>query len=436
MENKLNQRAIEEYAHVYSNKLVNSFFKNHERIDGGQILSFSSIKQVNLFVLKSLYEQWQRESVKLRSPYFDYEHEQVKEAMKVFLNSLSKHISVARKDFEPLLHRAVVDTLTLTLAPTTYFSREVERHADPLVSISKLKDINKYIQINKILIQAVINELEALRLSEAFAGEVVRLFHNAHHDNKFRITEWFEIMDTFSAVAPVQASELLLEETGLGKGASGKPADEAGLGNFKTPQGYFSSRPTISVQPKYDAGAGNFRGGQDSSYNTAKPASEAEFNKSKAVLEDNAVTARGAEDKSFSSPVVQKEVEEKPVSERSDELQSEKNLNERFNSEQLTLNEKLRREAAKPTLIDHHQRSRIDSIRSAIPLNQRFMLINDLFNGDNISWSLALQELDNSVDHASAMALLRDKYARQYRWNMNDGSVQELISLVERKFPA
>jgi hypothetical protein len=436
MENKLNQRAIEEYAHVYSNKLLSSFFKNHERIDGGQILSFSSIKQVNLFVLKALYEQWQRESVKLRSPYFDYEHQKVKEAMKVFLNSLSRHISVAHKDFEPLLHKAVADTLTLTLAPTTYFSREVERHADPLVSISKLKDINKYIQINKILIQAVINELEALRLPEAFAGEVVRLFHNAHHDNKLRITEWFEIMDTFNAVVPVQAGELLIEESGFGKGASGKPADEAGLGSPKMPQGYFSNKPSINIQPKYDADTGNLREGQGSSFSTAKPVSGAEFNKNKVILEDNAVAARGTENRPSGNPVVQKEIEEKFVSEKSEELEPEKSLNERFSSEPLTLNEKLKREAAKPTLIDHHQRSRIDSIRSAIPLNQRFMLINDLFNGDNISWSLALQELDNSVDHASAMALLRDKYARQYRWNMDDGSVQELISLVERKFPA
>lgn len=404
MENKLNQRAIEEYAHVYSDKLITSFFKNNKRIDGGQILNFSSIRQVNLFVLKSLYEQWQREAVKLRSPFFDYEHEKVKEAMKIFLNSLSKHISIAQKDFEPLLHKAVVDSLTLTLSPISYFTREVERNADPLISVSKLKDIDKYIQFNKILIQTVILDLEGLRMQEAFAGEVVRLFHNAYHDNKFKITEWFSIIDMFNSVAPVEASELFIDEQpGMKKVAAAvKANDEAAKvkaeNSFirRSNQDFFS-RATESDTKFYD------------------PEKES-------LMPQEREMKQPIEEKPEASavPPTPKPAQE-PVT------------NEKQSSEARTLNEKLMQEA-KPTIIDKHQRSRIESIRGAIPLNQKFMLINSLFNGDNISWSMALQELENSISQDEAMTLLHDKYARQYNWNMEDETVQELISLVERKF--
>src|SRR5688572_29161881 len=107
MDNNLSVEKIKSYSIDFANTICNNFFKINNRISGQQILTVTPVKQVNLFILKNLFEEWEKESEKLKSNYFDYENESVKAALQNFLNILSQNISISRRDFEPLLVKSV-----------------------------------------------------------------------------------------------------------------------------------------------------------------------------------------------------------------------------------------------------------------------------------------------------------------------------------------
>ena len=104
-----------ENTELYLKKLVKKIgadtFMGKNTIGGSQILEVTPIKQVNMFIIRALYDRWQKEVNNLRSPYFDYENAEVKVALKEFMNLLSKHISVRQPEFEQLLLTALDQTL-------------------------------------------------------------------------------------------------------------------------------------------------------------------------------------------------------------------------------------------------------------------------------------------------------------------------------------
>jgi hypothetical protein len=443
MENKLNYQAIEEYARAYARKETSSFFSKQDRISGEEILGLSPLRQVNLFVLRRLYEQWQKEAARLRSPYFDYEHTQVREAMKQFLNTLSKHILIGRAEFEPLLVKSVTDTLVLTLAPVEFFSKEVERYADPMVALSKLKELSKYITVNKILIQAVTTEMDMMRMHEAFAGEVVRLFYNAYKDHKFKVTDWYEVIDQLSTVQNVMVSDLLNEEETIKAPLTIRPADEAplylrriregGYGGGKPDEAKLEQEEVQKLSPADpdEERAEDTQSHQEEVHVDRAPETAAEFAPMAPVqepenkpLEIN-VRKTAAEES-------EKAAEVSSVTEKAVNGTHDVPLYEKYAVDKKTLNESLL-QGANATLLDKHQSSKIENIRNAIPLNQKFMLINELFDGDNITWSIALKDLDGAPTEEEARDLLINKWAVQYNWNLENEHVQFLLSLIQRK---
>ena len=134
---KLNKTAILSYSEKFSQIFCDSFFVKEDFISGEQILSLTNIRQVNLFVLKSIFEKWQQESSSLYSPFFDYNIPEVQKALKELMNILSRNISINRENFEPLLTQAVDDTITLLLAPDEYYNRFFQSGEKKKISVKK-----------------------------------------------------------------------------------------------------------------------------------------------------------------------------------------------------------------------------------------------------------------------------------------------------------
>src|SRR5687768_1925565 len=102
----VNLAAVEEYSQSYAKRLSNYFFIDHDHITGKEILKFSDIHQINLFIINGLFDQWQQETAHFKSPYFDYDAEEVREALKAFMDTVSRHIIIRKDEFEPLLVKA------------------------------------------------------------------------------------------------------------------------------------------------------------------------------------------------------------------------------------------------------------------------------------------------------------------------------------------
>lgn len=160
MDNILNKEGIKKYSERFSKIILDTHFGSNKRVSGEQIKTFTAIPQVNMFAVKGLFEAWQNEMSKLESPYFDYSAEDVKAAMNSFMNVLSRNISVSRENFAPLLQRAVEESILLIFSPFDFYAH-LNEHYSGEITIENLKKIQKYIKVNKNIIDTIIAKLEA-----------------------------------------------------------------------------------------------------------------------------------------------------------------------------------------------------------------------------------------------------------------------------------
>ena len=203
MDNKLNYSSIENYSATYTRKVVSNFFNVEESINGKQILALTNLPQINLLVIKNLFQKWKKETGKLQSPYFDYDDEEVKQALQHFMNILSNNISIKKSNFEPLLKKSVSDAIFLIFSPYVFYSKEINHPDRTRISIDDLKDIAKYIKINKTLLDRLIARFQEEDINEVFNDEGFSIFNEIYEETDLPKISWDEYLEKFSAVHPL-----------------------------------------------------------------------------------------------------------------------------------------------------------------------------------------------------------------------------------------
>ncbi len=211
MESKLNHQAIDAYAKAFAKKICQSFFYQNSHISGQEILNLSKFKQTNLIVLKNLFRKWKKENAKLQSPYFDYHNEEVKKAMKDFMNTLSRHISVKKEHFEPLLKESVKDSILLVFSPYDFFSKEINQRDDSRIGLNDLEDLKKYIKINDFLLDGLIDKFKSQKLGVAFNDEAFELFNEVCAQSEEQPEDVQPYLQAFSEELPLTMSDVYLE---------------------------------------------------------------------------------------------------------------------------------------------------------------------------------------------------------------------------------
>ncbi len=97
------------------------------------------------------------------------------------------------------------------------------------------------------------------------------------------------------------------------------------------------------------------------------------------------------------------------------------------------LAETLRANAA-PARAPEHTAPKVETLRAAISINQRFSFINELFNGENMEYHAAIQHLDSLPTAEQARTYVTDDLSRRYDWARKEEHVGKLLKLIERKF--
>ena len=93
--------------------------------------------------------------------------------------------------------------------------------------------------------------------------------------------------------------------------------------------------------------------------------------------------------------------------------------------------EKEIRKEDKPVVNIH--RPSITDIRSAIGINDKFQLINELFAGNTQEYEIAIQQLNTAETLDSAMEYFMS-IQQLYNWDSEKESVKRLFDLVERRY--
>lgn len=206
MDEKISLEAIAAYGDAYADKISQSFFSSKDIISGAEILTLSNVPQVNMFVIRELLHAWREETEKIKSPYFDYEHPEVKDSLNNFMTALSNHISVNREYFLPLLKKAVRQTLLVIFNPYDFFSILVTGNNNK-VELSQFKDEIKYLKINKAPLVRLVEKLDEKGLKELSGNEAFAILDQILEAVNFTPEELDKHISQFSAILPLDPAK-------------------------------------------------------------------------------------------------------------------------------------------------------------------------------------------------------------------------------------
>jgi hypothetical protein len=211
MDEKISLEAIERYGNKYAEKVVNAFFMKNNRINGREILSLSNVQQVNLFVIKELLKEWREEQRKIRSPYFDYDNPLVKETFDQLMNLLSQNISIDREHFQPLVNKAVSQSLMLIFNPYDYFSMVVTGRNN-LLEVTSFREEIKYLKVNKAPLERMLQKLEERGLSEISGNEAFGILDQILEEVGFHPEDVEFYVERFSIVHPLDPNSFFVKK--------------------------------------------------------------------------------------------------------------------------------------------------------------------------------------------------------------------------------
>lgn len=152
---QLKQSEVPTISQKIGETICDKTFQNYTKIDGEHLISLTNSRQVNSFIIRSLFAQWRKEVEKLESPYFDFKHEKVQKALKSFMNVLSNHISIDRHHLQPILNQAIADTILIAFEPKAFLESSLERSAKP----QDFKLQFKYIKNNRELFKSLVEQI-------------------------------------------------------------------------------------------------------------------------------------------------------------------------------------------------------------------------------------------------------------------------------------
>lgn len=209
MENKLDQVAILEYVETFTNRLIAQAFEHKKQLNGQGLLSLSPVKQVNLLVVKAVFFRWKEEVSQLKSPYFNYQAEEVRKALGEFMNVVSQHISVSDKYVRPLLRQATQETIYLVVSPYDFYYQLLSSSEKSTWSITQLNDILKYIKINRHLLVALIEQLQEESQQAFDKNWVIESFTQLAKEKNIAADDVSTFEQQFSQVVPFQVSSFV-----------------------------------------------------------------------------------------------------------------------------------------------------------------------------------------------------------------------------------
>jgi hypothetical protein len=253
MQGKLSLTQIGKYSSEFTASISSAFFRNQSRISGSEILKLTPIHQANLFVIRELMLIWEAEKSKLESPYFDYSDKAVQEALIVFQNTLSNHISINKMDFETLLEKAVYDTLLLILSPYDYYADLLDTQGKGKIKISNLKTGVRYMRINRAPMEKLVSEIEATSTIPFISSkEAFSMLDKILDSTRFQPEATENTLQQFASIWPIE-SNLFFEvdqtiapiiQNPKNQNLSDKPGDL--LQNKLFDEAEHDNRPTIA----------------------------------------------------------------------------------------------------------------------------------------------------------------------------------------------
>ena len=377
MTNKWNLSEIQNTSKAFAEVVTEEYFKTKENINGSEIIGLTEVKQLNLFILKELFEKWQLEISSLKSPYFNYGEPEVQKALEDFMNILSRYISVNKDSFKSLLEKAARNTIELFTEPKVYFAEEMRNLPDFKLTSNWLTKNGKFFNDYNWVLRELLTKLNGVDF--IYANEAIDFINQQFDDNKIE-NHSVELAD-IKKIAGLNVSSVI--------------ANNPYQSFFDSIEEYKMTKPQMVAQEA-----------------VIEPEVEV-------LVEDEPIT----------------EIRLTQVQEKIESVVVENRLTRTIEKEtKVTLHESMQLSSDGSSLSDFHQKRKIDSIKENISLNQRFLFINNLFGSDSSIFNSAIDELEQSKSFSEARDKMIKKYMPKYNWDLNSPEAEEFFDILKRRF--
>ena len=136
-------------------------------------------------------------------------------------------------------------------------------------------------------------------------------------------------------------------------------------------------------------------------------------------IQENDVSERSALKKEIMQEATKKAISEKET----------RFVSDRFKGSKQTVHEEMAGKTRPDDISSQYKTKPINNIMGAIALNDRFELINHLFNGDKTKFEQTIENLNVAASFVDAYNYLQENF----EWDMDNEYVQRLLELIRRK---
>ncbi|MBC36176.1 MAG: hypothetical protein CL663_09065 [Bacteroidetes bacterium] len=123
-----------------------------------------------------------------------------------------------------------------------------------------------------------------------------------------------------------------------------------------------------------------------------------------------------------SEPELKKEIETPKITQTSNDL---------FGAP-ISIGEKLQAQQD-PVVLDKFQDKQISTLKEAIGINEKFLFINELFEGNMQKYNQSIDRIDMAPSKEKAESIINE-LAFELKWKIESEAQKQLINFVERKF--
>ncbi|MBX2954433.1 MAG: hypothetical protein KF870_18180 [Leadbetterella sp.] len=439
MANKWNTTDIEKISTAFTQKNLQKCFQENDVIRGEEIVSATAFPQINYFVLREIFSRWEEETGRLKSPYFDFHAPEVQKSFSDFRNTVSRYILVRKEDFSGLLETAVRKTLELYIRPEAFFIADFRNLPD-------FKLTRPWLHKNQVFFKSydwLIRDLgQAVEGDYIYANRALEEVKNLLND---KTEDFTDEIDRIAREAGIEVEVPKVQPPVKEPENDNLSFFERLVANPPRPTSEFRE-PDVSP---FERIVHKVRSETVQPPVIRTPPAEAAPVIEAVPLREGVPVVAEVSPRYVSTPVAEEVtavvsepvvVPAEPVSApvRTEVVQTRVVIREETKSifEGLnipTLNDRLSTEE-RNSLADIHQRSRIDSLKGSMTLNQRFTFLNSLFGADLSSFEQALSQVEQCTTFDQARDVLETRYAGKYNWNLEGEDVKEFLSLVKRRF--
>lgn len=440
MANKWNTTDIEKISTAFTQKNLQKCFQENDVISGEEIVSATAFPQINYFVLREIFSRWEEETGRLKSPYFDFNAPEVQKSFSDFRNTLSRYILVRKEDFSGLLETAVRKTLELYIRPEAFFIADFRNLPD-------FKLTRPWLHKNQVFFKSydwLIRDLgKAVEGDFIYANRALEEVKNLLND---KTEDFTEEIDRIAREAGIEVEAPKVQPPVKEPENDNLSFFERLVANPPRPTSEFRE-PEVSPFERIVHKVKSEITQAPAPVADIPPAEAAPVIEAVRVKEPVREAAPVEVTSRYVTPVAEEVTVHEPVAipaeplttpVRTEVVQTRVVIKEETKSifEGLnipTLNDRLNTEE-RNSLADVHQRSRIDSLKGSMTLNQRFTFLNSLFGADLSSFEQALSQVEQCTTFDQARDVLETRYAGKFNWNLQGEDVKEFLALVKRRF--